>query len=180
MLQKYGIYIKSVTYLAPHSYIWTHKFSDHQMKNDDCDDDDDDGCYDTDYDDDDDDDNDDDDDDDDCGKKEEEGDEEEEEVVVKKYDDGDSMNIKSISIQVGMLYDTFTLAIQSQSIIRQGDLRLSGLQPGRAPVAGLEPATEESLQISGRTKDEELNALSQYLRKSCVPCFGHQVLRRGT
>ncbi|GFN78330.1 hypothetical protein PoB_000483600 [Plakobranchus ocellatus] len=111
---------------------------------------------------------DDDDDDDDDGEKEEEGDEEEEKVVVKKYDDDDSMNIKSISIQV------------SQSIIRQGDLRLSGLQSGRAPVAGLGPGTEGSQQISGWTKDEELNALSQYLRKSCVPCFGPQVLRRGT
>ncbi|GFN98587.1 hypothetical protein PoB_002509300 [Plakobranchus ocellatus] len=48
---------------------------------------------------------------------------------------------------------------------QQDDLRLSSLPSGRAPVAGLEPATVGSLQISGRTKDEELNALSKCLKK---------------
>ncbi|GFO43511.1 hypothetical protein PoB_007001600 [Plakobranchus ocellatus] len=33
-----------------------------------------------------------------------------------------------------------------------GDLGISGPRQARAPVAGLEPATERSLQISGRTR----------------------------
>ncbi|GFO31398.1 hypothetical protein PoB_005790300 [Plakobranchus ocellatus] len=35
---------------------------------------------------------------------------------------------------------------------QQGDLRLSGPPSGQGAVAGLEPATEGSLQISGRTR----------------------------
>ncbi|GFO19718.1 hypothetical protein PoB_004622300 [Plakobranchus ocellatus] len=35
---------------------------------------------------------------------------------------------------------------------QQGDLRLQGLCQARAPVAGLEPATERSLHISGRIR----------------------------
>ncbi|GFO36991.1 hypothetical protein PoB_006349600 [Plakobranchus ocellatus] len=62
-----------------------------------------------------------------------------------------NMSTKRENIGVGNYPRTLSIDLCSLDHLRpqQGDLRLRALHQARAPMAGLEPATERSLHISG-------------------------------